>query len=68
MFISRRKYELNLQEAAEKARFELEKEFWLRDRCNGLQEQIDDLRKQVRELKGLNEGACNNEAQAPLPY
>lgn len=68
MIISRRKYERELQEAAEKARFELEKEIWQRDRLAGLQEQINELKRELSLLKGPNEGSTCNEAVAGLPF
>ena len=70
MIISRRKYERDLKEAAEKAAREVEERFWQRDQMNGLQEQINQLRKQLFEVKQKVEPQQGsdekNEAAVPL--
>jgi len=68
MFISRRRYEMDLQEATEKGRYEAEKEVWQQHRMREMQGEIDQLRKEIALLKGPNEGSCDNEAQVPLAY
>lgn len=55
MIISRRKYERDLHEAAEKAYNKAQEEFWQREEIRGLQSQISDLKERVRKLEPVPE-------------
>ena len=51
MIISRRKYERDLREAEERGFNKAQEDFWRREECRGLQEQINYLKERVRKLE-----------------
>lgn len=55
MIISRRKYERDLQVAEERGFIKAQEEFWRREECRGLQEQINCLKERVRKLEPVPE-------------
>lgn len=68
MFISRRKYECDLKEAAGKAACEVERNFYQREEIRGLQEQINELSKRVFFLQQKLEPEKTGNERAAAPY
>lgn len=60
MFISKRKYELDIREAKERGHYEGREEAWKEYRMRELSDEIEKLKREVALLKGPNEGSCDN--------
>lgn len=71
MIISRRKYELEKQEAYCKGVRETEDRFYQREEIQRLHLRLDGLANEIRHMKAPTEGStCDNAqcAKTPIPY